>query len=371
MMEHDKKLVLAKAKHVVQSKEKAERQAAKEAETGQLSSFLSDLDRMLARGITIDGADNVDLLVRTTEEFGQRVSELLNEIRTRTASLNELNIPDTIELKQITDPDLLDALKNVGDNGELLSKVQTLDQTISMLRDVIVEIKAPVRDKQGQTPKDYIPVRVVEDIDGKLRWFKQIQTPTFVGMGGSSGGGGLTDAELRASPVPVLASIDTTGLATDTNQTSGDQKTQIVNSVGTPITSKQLGAQVTSADEGLVTNTVIHGKTTAGGGSFVDVKVHPSGALTVEATLDSTQVTTLTPKDKATVAYSISAISDDGTYKYFFFEDASLNYYVMRKALATNVFTYTKGTGGYSTVYQSAILGPSGSPTWASYGATF
>lgn len=74
---------------------------------------------------------------------------------------------------------------------------------------------------------------------------------------------------------------------------------------------------------------------------------------------------------KATAAYSISAISDDGTYKYFWFEDADLNYYIMRKNLTTSVFTYTKGTGGYAAVYQSSILGPSGSPTFASYGATF
>lgn len=72
-----------------------------------------------------------------------------------------------------------------------------------------------------------------------------------------------------------------------------------------------------------------------------------------------------------TRAYSISAVSDDGTYKYFYFEDASLNYYIMRKHKANKVFTYTKGTGGYSAVYVSSSAGPSGSPTWATYGNTF
>ena len=37
------------------------------------------------------------------------------------------------------------------------------------------------------------------------------------------------------------------------------------------------------ADIGMVTNTVIHGLTTGGGGGYVDVKVNPSGALTVDA----------------------------------------------------------------------------------------
>lgn len=74
---------------------------------------------------------------------------------------------------------------------------------------------------------------------------------------------------------------------------------------------------------------------------------------------------------KATEAYSISAISNDGTYKYFLFEDASLNYYIMRKNLSTNSFKYTKGTGGYLTVYVDSTHGPSGSPAFDTYGATF
>jgi|CXWK01.1.fsa_nt_gi hypothetical protein len=74
---------------------------------------------------------------------------------------------------------------------------------------------------------------------------------------------------------------------------------------------------------------------------------------------------------KTTDAYGIQAISDDGTYKYFFFENDDTNYYVMRKNLTTKVFSYTKGTGSYTTVYQSEILGPSGSPTWGTRGATF
>lgn len=73
----------------------------------------------------------------------------------------------------------------------------------------------------------------------------------------------------------------------------------------------------------------------------------------------------------AIAAYSWQATSDDGTYKYFFFEDASLNYYIMRKHKTNKVATYTKGTGGYTTVYVSSSAGPSGSPTWASYGTVF
>lgn len=45
------------------------------------------------------------------------------------------------------------------------------------------------------------------------------------------------------------------------------------------VAAKDISTQVAGGDVGLVTNSVIHGKTTAGGGSYVDVKVTPSGAL--------------------------------------------------------------------------------------------
>lgn len=69
--------------------------------------------------------------------------------------------------------------------------------------------------------------------------------------------------------------------------------------------------------------------------------------------------------------YGIQAISDDGTYKYFFFEDNDTNYYILRKHKTNKVFTYTAGTGGYSAVYVDKDNGPSGSPTWGTKGSTF
>lgn len=55
---------------------------------------------------------------------------------------------------------------------------------------------------------------------------------------------------------------------------------EIQGALGTADT-KALGTNLVDGDVGIVSNTVIHGKTTAGGGSFVDVKVNPSGALSV------------------------------------------------------------------------------------------
>ena len=61
-----------------------------------------------------------------------------------------------------------------------------------------------------------------------------------------------------------------------------------VNSTISGVTKKTLGTQVVLADTALVVNAVMHGLTTVGGGGYVDVKVNPSGALTVDATQSGT-----------------------------------------------------------------------------------
>lgn len=75
----------------------------------------------------------------------------------------------------------------------------------------------------------------------------------------------------------------------------------------------------------------------------------------------------------STSTYGIQAISDDGTYKYFFFEDKDANYYVMRKHLANKVFDYATGTGGYSSCYVDPTSAPSdgGALTYNDYGDAF
>lgn len=75
--------------------------------------------------------------------------------------------------------------------------------------------------------------------------------------------------------------------------------------------------------------------------------------------------------NKLSDEYGITAISEDATYKYFWFEADDARYYIMRKHKTTKVFTFTKGTGGYAAVYVDENSGPSGSPTWGTRGATF
>lgn len=67
--------------------------------------------------------------------------------------------------------------------------------------------------------------------------------------------------------------------------TSGTQRTKITDGTNNN-TILQIGTQVTSSNYGIVTNSVMHGLSTAGGGSYVDVKVTPSGSLAVDTGLD-------------------------------------------------------------------------------------
>jgi hypothetical protein len=61
-----------------------------------------------------------------------------------------------------------------------------------------------------------------------------------------------------------------------------------VNTTISGVTKKALVTAVVSADTGLVVHSVMHGLSTGGGGGYVDVKVNPSGALTVDATQSGT-----------------------------------------------------------------------------------
>ena len=113
---------------------------------------------------------------------------------------------------------------------------------------------------------------------------------------------------------------------------------------------------------------IIGGVSSDDGFTPLPVEVDPlTGRVLVD--IGSISVTSAPPKpsDK----YSVVAISETATYKYFFFEDKDLNWYILRKTLASNVFDYAAGTGGYTSVYDSPTTDPTGSPTFDTYGAIF
>jgi len=99
--------------------------------------------------------------------------------------------------------------------------------------------------------------------------------------------GPLTDTQLRATPVPISGTVAatqsgawSTGRTWALAKATDNVQAQIydgTNSVGI----KALNVQVVAADFGLITNSVIHGLSSAGTGSYVDARVSPAGALSV------------------------------------------------------------------------------------------
>lgn len=81
--------------------------------------------------------------------------------------------------------------------------------------------------------------------------------------------------------------------------TANQVEVAITNSANVPVAIRTLATGVVGTDQALVTNTVIHGQTTGGGGGYVDVKVTPSGSLVAETTIAGLDATVIGQKTMA------------------------------------------------------------------------
>lgn len=91
---------------------------------------------------------------------------------------------------------------------------------------------------------------------------------------------------------PNGSNVDISTLAKDDTLKDGTQKSQIVDLDGHVANVQNLQTSFAGDEYALVTQSIIHGKTTAGGGGYVDVKVNPSGALTTESNIVSSVLPT-------------------------------------------------------------------------------
>ena len=117
--------------------------------------------------------------------------------------------------------------------------------------------------------------------------------------------------------IPISGSISLpTDAATATNQTSGGQKTQVTDSSGNAVKVRQLNSQVVAGDYGLVTNTVIHGISSSGGGNYNDVKATNNGELLISLSDISSVVgqDTMANSIPVTIASNQSSIPVTGTF---------------------------------------------------------
>lgn len=91
---------------------------------------------------------------------------------------------------------------------------------------------------------------------------------------------------------PNGSNVDISTLAKDATLKDGTQKSQIVDLDGHVANVQNLQTDFAGNEYALITQSIIHGKTTGGGGGYRDVKVSPSGALTVEAEVSSSVLPT-------------------------------------------------------------------------------
>ena len=85
---------------------------------------------------------------------------------------------------------------------------------------------------------------------------------------------------------------------------------------------------------------VITGKTTSGGGGYVNVKVNPSGALVTATTINN---------GDPTIMYKISDVDAASDPKYNGFLQADGSWYIMKESTSAGTYRYAVGTTGYST----------------------
>jgi len=213
-MDNRKKLEIAKKRQdalAIQTKKENANQIERFAQ--QLERFVGDLNRLLSSGIDINDIDKLDSVSSKVELFGVEAVSLIERVALCIDRFSELTIPEHIELK--TDSLLLDKIDQLQ-----LEIPEDLTKKIVQLDATIVELSKALKTKQvpSKLPDDFQPVRIVVGDEGALRFLRDMPMPFFSGGGGSSDG--LTDAELRASPVPVTGdlTVDTTGLATEDKQ---------------------------------------------------------------------------------------------------------------------------------------------------------
>ena len=283
MLSRDKKLQLAKAKQrALDEKNKpqevigetgVEKQAIEDLHNGlnnladNLQNFLdnNEMQEAMQKGMTQLNNATV-MLVKAIEDGILLNKQPISLDAVTIKNLNELVIPKSVTVKNPTT-----IPKGLATDAELQKLAKTVEDAFNELAKAV---EAP-QPKAGQEEKDYVPFRRVVMRNNRLV-FDDTIVQSFVGGGGggSSSGGGGDGAINDGANGSIKATVH------------------------------DVATQVSAGENGIVTNSVIHGKTTAGGGSYVDVKVTPSGSLSTngEQGILNTGGTRIDPATENTLA---------------------------------------------------------------------
>ncbi|MCA3247050.1 MAG: hypothetical protein ING29_11315 [Azospirillum sp.] len=144
------------------------------------------------------------------------------------------------------------------------------------------------------------------------------------------GADGVNDGDVSSSnPMPVRASNGSAFLA-----------------------AKALSVAPVDADVAQVVQSVIHGRSTAGGGTFVDVKVNPSGALVADVGLPETATR---PLDNASPGTPVRAIGQEVWSVSFADTGASVLSSDFTSPIVTGGVTYNQGTSALNVVASTNV----------------
>jgi hypothetical protein len=233
----------------------------KQLKESQLASYLS-------------AGQKSQIIMADSTDLGEAVLSLGDKLDALAESLKE----------EKTDAQLIDTVRselakvvealNKDTDTEIINAIQDLKSSFSGIEvNPVVNVPEPVINVD--IPKiDFS--KLSTDIKAVTAAVKAIKQPNFNIENLLTATNKVSEAVNGLSfPVPnyVLPFRDSDGAATQTDMVP-------------------LGTQLVAANKALVTNAVIHGLTTGGGGGYVDVKVNPSGALTVEADVTNTVLAT-------------------------------------------------------------------------------
>jgi hypothetical protein len=224
MMDRDQKL--AKLNKASEDKDQARQDQLKEV-ADSLESAVDDLKKTFGLGVDINGLADLIEQISELKGFKDSVDELKSAIS---------ELPDTVKVDDIDG--IVDAIREIELKSPdvILPKTKDVD-VIGLVASIInainalgARIEANKPAPQGQKPLDYVPYRRVIKV-GNAFQFDDKETPVAQGGGGGGGtptidgfvpvvnpdgstiGGqsdGLTDAELRASPIDVQGTFYST-----------------------------------------------------------------------------------------------------------------------------------------------------------------
>jgi hypothetical protein len=121
---------------------------------------------------------------------------------------------------------------------------------------------------------------------------------------------------------------------------------QLTDGAGT-VNTKQLGTAVTNSDVGLIVNSVIHGLNSGGGGTFVDVKVNPSGSLETNNTLKTYATSAVTNVAASATNVTLLASNTSRVGAMFFNDSTSAAYLKLGATASTSSFTVKMASNSY------------------------